>query len=84
MRFVLSCTFAAPCTLAHTPTLLSDVQGIPWKFSWRELKDMFAEVGEVERADVMYAPDGRSKVGAAGTKPRGGCSVCASHALAVC
>jgi RNA recognition motif-containing protein len=39
------------------------VQGIPWKFTWKELKDLFAEIGEVERADVMYSPDGRSKVG---------------------
>jgi RNA recognition motif-containing protein len=37
------------------------VQGIPWKYTWQELKDMFVEVGEVERADVMQAPDGRSK-----------------------
>jgi len=37
------------------------VQGIPWKYTWKELKDLLAEVGEVERADVMMAPDGRSK-----------------------
>jgi RNA recognition motif-containing protein len=37
------------------------VQGIPWKYTWKELKDLFAEIGEVERADVMFAPDGRSK-----------------------
>lgn len=37
------------------------VQGIPWKYTWKELKDLFTESGEVERADVMTAPDGRSK-----------------------
>jgi RNA recognition motif-containing protein len=38
------------------------VQGIPWKYTWKELKELLAECGEVERADVMTAPDGRSKV----------------------
>jgi RNA recognition motif-containing protein len=38
------------------------VQGIPWKFTWQDLKDHFAEIGGVERADIMQAPDGRSKV----------------------
>jgi RNA recognition motif-containing protein len=38
------------------------VQGIPWKYTWKELKELLAECGEVERADVMSAPDGRSKV----------------------
>ncbi|KAF6255147.1 G-strand telomere binding protein 1 [Scenedesmus sp. NREL 46B-D3] len=37
------------------------VQGIPWKYTWKELKELLAECGEVERADVMTAPDGRSK-----------------------
>ena len=37
------------------------VQGIPWAYTWAELKDLFAEIGGVERADVMQAPDGRSK-----------------------
>jgi RNA recognition motif-containing protein len=37
------------------------VQGIPWKYTWKELKELLAECGEVERADVMAAPDGRSK-----------------------
>ncbi|KIZ03939.1 Heterogeneous nuclear ribonucleoprotein M [Monoraphidium neglectum] len=37
------------------------VQGIPWKFTWQDLKDLFTEIGDVERADVMQAPDGRSK-----------------------
>jgi hypothetical protein len=46
------------------------VQGIPWKYTWKELKDLLAECGEVERADVMAAPDGRSKVGHGTTKPR--------------
>jgi hypothetical protein len=37
------------------------VQGIPWKYTWQDLKGLFEPVGEVERADVMQAPDGRSK-----------------------
>lgn len=37
------------------------VQGIPWAYTWRELKDMFAEVGGVERADVATGNDGRSR-----------------------
>jgi hypothetical protein len=41
------------------------VQGIPWKYTWQDLKTLFEPVGEVERADVMQAPDGRSKVGPA-------------------
>lgn len=38
------------------------VQGIPWAYTWRELKDMFAEVGGVDRADVVTGYDGRSRV----------------------
>ncbi|KAG2501832.1 hypothetical protein HYH03_000331 [Edaphochlamys debaryana] len=37
------------------------VQGIPWAYTWRELKDMFAEIGGVERADVVTGYDGRSR-----------------------
>ncbi|GIL43820.1 hypothetical protein Vafri_1422 [Volvox africanus] len=37
------------------------VQGIPWAYTWRELKDMFAEIGSVERADVVTGYDGRSR-----------------------
>lgn len=38
------------------------VQGIPWAYTWKELKDMFAEDGDVERADVAIGHDGRSRV----------------------
>ncbi|KAI8468345.1 MAG: G-strand telomere binding protein 1 [Monoraphidium minutum] len=37
------------------------VQGLPWKFTWQDLKDHFVDIGDVERADIMQAPDGRSK-----------------------
>jgi hypothetical protein len=47
------------------------VRGIPWAYTWKELKDMFAEIGEVERADVVYGEDGRSRVGGG---PRHHCS----------
>ncbi len=41
------------------------VRGIPWSYTWRELKDLFAEVGDIERTDVVYVvygDDGRSRV----------------------
>lgn len=37
------------------------VQGIPWAYTWRELKDMFVEIGNIERADVATGYDGRSR-----------------------
>lgn len=37
------------------------VQGIPWAFTWKELKDLFAEESSVERADVAMGHDGRSR-----------------------
>uniref|UniRef100_A0A7S0WHE3 RRM domain-containing protein n=1 Tax=Chlamydomonas leiostraca TaxID=1034604 RepID=A0A7S0WHE3_9CHLO len=38
------------------------VRGIPWSYTWKELKDMFADFGgSVERADVVYGEDGRSR-----------------------
>lgn len=42
------------------------IQGIPWKYTETELGDLVAECGEVEKAEVMTSPDGRSKVGRAG------------------
>jgi hypothetical protein len=45
------------------------VRGIPWAYTWKELKDMFAEIGEVERADVVYGEDGRSRVGGGAVHP---------------
>lgn len=38
------------------------VRGIPWAYTWKELKDMFAEIGDIERADVVYGEDQRSRV----------------------
>ncbi len=38
------------------------VQGIPWGYTWTELKEMFADVGSIERADVAMGSDGRSRV----------------------
>jgi RNA recognition motif-containing protein len=37
------------------------IQGIPWKYTETELGDLVAECGEVEKAEVMTSPDGRSK-----------------------
>ena len=38
------------------------VQGIPWKFTWKELRPMFEECGTIDRAEVVYGRDGRSRV----------------------
>ena len=38
------------------------VQGIPWKFTWKELRPMFEECGAIDRAEVVYGRDGRSRV----------------------
>mmetsp|Transcript_23335 Transcript_23335/g.69320 ORF Transcript_23335/g.69320 Transcript_23335/m.69320 type:complete len:136 (+) Transcript_23335:458-865(+) len=37
------------------------VQGIPWAYTWKELKEMFTEIGDIERADVTIGSDGRSR-----------------------
>ena len=39
------------------------VQGIPWKFTWKELRPMFEECGTIDRTEVVYGRDGRSRVG---------------------
>jgi RNA recognition motif-containing protein len=50
-------------TLTHIHTYAQlVVRGIPWSYTWKELKDMFAEVAGVEHADVVYGDDGRSRV----------------------
>ncbi|KAG1681128.1 hypothetical protein FOA52_015570 [Chlamydomonas sp. UWO 241] len=36
------------------------VQGIPWSYTWKELKDMF-QSDDIERADVAMGSDGRSR-----------------------
>ena len=35
------------------------VNGIPWAWTWKELKDLLAETGNIERADVVFGRDGR-------------------------
>eukprot|EP00798_Chlamydomonas_sp_ICE-L_P004642 gene4642-14841_t len=37
------------------------VQGLPWSYTWKELKDMFQSVRGLDRADVTIGSDGRSK-----------------------
>lgn len=37
------------------------VHGLPYSYTWRELKDMFEGMGTIERADVVYGRDGRSR-----------------------
>jgi RNA recognition motif-containing protein len=37
------------------------VGNLPYTTSWQDLKDLFRKCGNVIRADVLYAPDGRPK-----------------------
>jgi len=37
------------------------VSNLPYETSWQDLKDEFRKVGEVVRAEILMAPDGRSK-----------------------
>ena len=37
------------------------VHGLPWSYTWRELRPMFEGFGTIERADVAYGRDGRSR-----------------------
>lgn len=37
------------------------MHGLPWSFTWRELRPLFEEVGTILRADVVYGRDGRSR-----------------------
>eukprot|EP01024_Parvocaulis_polyphysoides_P041498 TRINITY_DN38049_c0_g1_i2.p1 TRINITY_DN38049_c0_g1~~TRINITY_DN38049_c0_g1_i2.p1 ORF type:complete len:225 (-),score=51.18 TRINITY_DN38049_c0_g1_i2:761-1387(-) len=37
------------------------VHGLPFKFAWQELKDLFGEVADVEFADIVMDDGGRSK-----------------------
>ena len=38
------------------------MQGLPWKYTWKELKPLFEDCGPIARADVMFGRDGRSRV----------------------
>ena len=37
------------------------IANLPYESKWNDLKELFQECGEVERADVMTLPNGRSK-----------------------
>ncbi|KAK2077604.1 hypothetical protein QBZ16_004449 [Prototheca wickerhamii] len=37
------------------------VHGLPFAYTWQDLKDLFAEVGGIERADIVHGRDGRSR-----------------------
>lgn len=50
------------CLHASVCMLQVCIQGIPWKYTETELGELVAECGEVEKAEVMTSPDGRSKV----------------------
>lgn len=56
------------------------MRGIPWSYTWRELKDLFAEIGDVQRADVMVSEDGRSRVSRRGEE----LASCSHHIMNMC
>ena len=37
------------------------VHGLPWSYTWKELKPIFEGTGTIVRADVVYGRDGRSR-----------------------
>jgi len=39
------------------------VGNLAWEVKWQDLKDHMSQAGDVERADVLYRPDGKSKGG---------------------
>jgi RNA recognition motif-containing protein len=51
----------SPQRREYTPGFQVYVGNLPWKTSWFELKDKFAEFGSVVRADVPRNEEGRSK-----------------------
>lgn len=43
----------------HLPQVV--VHNLPWDCTWQQLKDAFAECGEIDRADVVFDSRGRSR-----------------------
>ena len=37
------------------------VHGLPWSYTWKELRPIFEGCGTIVRADVVYGRDGRSR-----------------------
>lgn len=37
------------------------VHNLPWDCTWQQLKDAFSEIGEIDRADVVFDSRGRSR-----------------------
>lgn len=54
--------FAFALQVSKAPDAQVVVQGIPWKYTWKELRPMFDECGTIDRAEVVYGRDGRSRV----------------------
>lgn len=54
--------FARCPVYSHARSLQVYVNGLPWSYTWKELKPMFDGIGTVVRADIAYGRDGRSRV----------------------
>lgn len=37
------------------------VHNLPWDCTWQQLRDAFQDIGEIERADVVFDSRGRSR-----------------------
>lgn len=50
---------AAPATESTGTQVV--VHGLPWSYTWKELKPIFEGCGTIVRADVVFGRDGRSR-----------------------
>lgn len=57
------------------------VNGLPWAWTWKELKDLMAGTGNIVRADVVYGRDGRRCGGAPRGVPSAGRQLCQQGGL---
>lgn len=51
----------APAPAAESTGTQIVVHGLPWAYTWKELRPIFEGCGTIERADVVYGRDGRSR-----------------------
>ncbi|GAX82342.1 hypothetical protein CEUSTIGMA_g9771.t1 [Chlamydomonas eustigma] len=51
----------APERTGESSGLQVVVQGIPWSYTWQDLKDLFTDIDNIEHADIAMGNDGRSR-----------------------